>query len=194
MQTLSSERARLARPKRRGFQAVVLRCAAFASALLQVACYATLDGEYEDTGSQSQYGYSSGTGGSGTDNGGSGSGGAPPVDLPLEPIPQETIPYARAKAIIGRSCTTAKCHGRDEEPLITIDDTLPHFLSTTLVEECGNVPLVTPGDDTKSALILLVTRQCGDLVMPDTCRTNPCLLPKDLSTLQAWIRQGAPMQ
>ena len=118
--------------------------------------------------------------------------GPPPTQ---EELPQVgVIDYPTASGVIDNNCTLSKCHGRDEEPLITVDAAFPAFLLNTFVEECGNVPLVTPGDPSKSALLLLVTRQCGELVMPDKCRTNPCLTDEDYATLLAWVQQGAPMQ
>ncbi len=193
MQTPRKKTGRIVRPTRRGFRAVTLRVFALATVQLSSACYGTLnEGEDEWVDSHAQYGHGNGTGGN-TSSSGSG-GEAPIVQQPPAPPVEETVPYSTVATIVGRSCTAAKCHGRDEEPLIAADATLPHFLTTTVVEECDNLPLITPGEPANSALVRLVNWECGELVMPDTCRRVPCLDSADFEKLKAWIEQGAKFE
>lgn len=104
------------------------------------------------------------------------------------------ISYATAAEVIDSSCGLSVCHGAHQEPIIQNDALLPDLLRNTFVEACGNAPLVTPGDPSRSALLMLVERQCIDLVMPDECRRDPCLPANDIAILRAWIEQGAPFQ
>ena len=105
-----------------------------------------------------------------------------------------TPSYAEVASLLGRTCGTASCHGKKQLPLIKDDAALPGTLLETTVEECGNAPLVHPGQPETSALILLVRRQCGTLVMPNGCTSEPCLPQETVDTISAWIAGGAPMQ
>ena len=64
-----------------------------------------------------------------------------------------------------------------------------------VVEECGNSPLVQPGEPENSALLMLVQRQCQDnLFMPDNCKRDPCVSQATIDTWSRWIAAGAPVQ
>jgi hypothetical protein len=106
--------------------------------------------------------------------------------------------------LLNQSCGNGICHvppGLDNEgfepDLITTDyTTLYQQLMTYTVEECGNVPLITPGDPTNSAILKVTQKQCGDLAMPDGCATEPsfCLFQEDIDILTAWVNAGAPSE
>ena len=63
-------------------------------------------------------------------------------------------------------------------------------LKSTVSLAC-NVPLITPSDPGKSALLLIVTGKCSLFRMPPECSTPPCIPESDIQTISAWVSQGA---
>jgi len=107
-------------------------------------------------------------------------------------------------AIMARNCGASQCHGGGPggQPLVyTNKATLYNTLTTTVVTECMSAKLVTPGDPTHSALVLLPTWMCkdqsgGPFVMPQGCITqpDPCLTDAEMASIKQWIMAGAPAQ
>jgi hypothetical protein len=96
---------------------------------------------------------------------------------------------------MSQNCGAPACHGGgpDGQDVIFVNrDTLYTTLTTTVVMECGNRPLVSPGNVANSALPMLPTWQCGDLVMPQGCLEDPCITPAELDAIRGWIAAGAP--
>jgi hypothetical protein len=105
-----------------------------------------------------------------------------------------TVTFSSIATTIQQNCGQAACHGGGRPPNLQNTATLIANLTSTVVHECGDHPLVTPGDPTKSALLDLPTWKCMDFVMPLGCVDDPCLKAEDLAALTAWIQAGAPMQ
>lgn len=77
--------------------------------------------------------------------------------------------------------------------------TLYETLLGTRVEQCGDIPLVDPGKPETSAILRLITRQCGDFVMPANCPSDeqgyPTCWPEyAVLELSTWIARGAPLE
>lgn len=102
--------------------------------------------------------------------------------------------------IMATNCGASLCHGGGVggQPLVyTNKATLYGILTTTVVTECMNAKLVTPGDPEHSALLLLPTWMCtdpsgGPFVMPQSCIEDPCLTDAERASIKAWIMAGAP--
>jgi hypothetical protein len=96
-------------------------------------------------------------------------------------------------------CNGADCHGKGTmiNPLAMPtddDDTLLKNLTTTMSVECGNIPVVTPGDPSKSALVKLLNGPCGDIPqMPKGCSPTDCncLPPEYITAITQWVQNGA---
>ncbi len=92
------------------------------------------------------------------------------------------------------------CHGNlgDGGFRITLtDDTqLYNRLTKTVVKDCGNNPIVTPGDPSKSALLEILQMDCSAKVprMPPGCvpGDSGCVPPEYIAALTQWISDGAP--
>lgn len=99
--------------------------------------------------------------------------------------------------MVNLSCGKMGCHGTGfgaKMPTLTNANpqTLYQNLTNTMVQECGNKPLVSPGNPANSAVLALVKRECGDFFMPADCMNTPCLPQASIDTLTAWIQGGAP--
>jgi hypothetical protein len=61
--------------------------------------------------------------------------------------------------------------------------------------DCGSIPLVTPGDPEKSALIMVLSGPCSDDLerMPRGCTDvdGHCVPPEYIDALAQWIAEGA---
>jgi hypothetical protein len=144
-------------------------------------------------------GGTAGAGGGGTESGGQGAGGEP-----------NGATWATTEQRIGYSCGNSICHGGSEKLCLAKDadrtggqgsNCLPgtnlfQTLLGTRVPACGDRPLLSPGDPSSSAILLLMTRQCEDLVMPANCpppeQGYPTCWPEDaVADLTAWIQSGA---
>jgi hypothetical protein len=95
-------------------------------------------------------------------------------------------------------CVASDCHGFGTmNPLTLADDDgmLRTRLTTTINEQCGNIPVVTPGDPTRSALIMLLKGPCGELLrMPEGCDPafGQCVPDEYIAAIEEWVRLGAP--
>ena len=71
-------------------------------------------------------------------------------------------------------------------------EVLTHHISV----ECGNIPVVTPGDPQKSALMKVLKGPCSDKVpqMPNGCRPEQgnCVPENYVAAIERWITLGAP--
>lgn len=92
------------------------------------------------------------------------------------------------------------CHGNlgDGGFRITLDNDSQLFksLTTTVVQDCGDNPIVTPGDPSKSALLQILKADCSAKTprMPPGCVDGDagCVPPEYMSALAQWISDGAP--
>ena len=97
-------------------------------------------------------------------------------------------------------CNAADCHGpggpnplqywvKDDDKLY---DTLTHHVSV----DCGNIPVVTPGHPSQSAIVKVLKGPCSAKVpqMPNGCtpEANNCLPPEYVAAIERWIALGAP--
>jgi len=97
-------------------------------------------------------------------------------------------------------CNAADCHGpggpnRLQYPVkepARLYEVLTHHVSV----ECGNIPVVTPGDPRKSALMKVLRGPCSDKVpqMPNGCRPEQgnCVPENYVAAIERWITLGAP--
>ena len=137
------------------------------------------------------------TGGAAT--GGAGSGG----DEGTGGGAVRALTYDEVQYVVRMNCATSLCHG-GEVDLVLMDvdenfpketpyDTLYETMIYTSIPECGDVPLVVPGDPDGSAMIRLFRRECGELVMPDGAVGTPTVNQYITDTFAAWIAEGATM-
>lgn len=97
-------------------------------------------------------------------------------------------------------CNAADCHGpggpnrlqypvKDRERLYEV---LTHHVSV----DCGNLPVVTPGDPQKSALMKVLKGPCSAKVpqMPNGCQPEQgnCVPANYVAAIERWITLGAP--
>ena len=99
--------------------------------------------------------------------------------------------------MINTTCAKAGCHGTGfGAKMPTLTNTNPQTqyqnLTNTMVQECGNKPLVDPGDPANSAILALVQQDCGEFIMPADCDSDPCIPQANIDTLTAWIQGNAP--
>jgi hypothetical protein len=100
-------------------------------------------------------------------------------------------------------CNGSDCHasGNVANPFHIVldnDDQLITNLTTTVVEECGNLPVVTPGHPESSAIVKLLNGPCvmGDKMipqMPNGCSPDQqnCMPQDYIDIVVAWIQMGA---
>ena len=129
-----------------------------------------------------------GSGGStgGTSGGGSGGGSTVPAS------------FATMKLIIESLCQG--CHGSDMSLNLNSDPALYGRLTTTdptkVAKSCSNIPLITKGDPSKSALFKMLEGTCPPpfSVMPDGCKPaeGNCLEADYVDAVKRWITAGAP--
>lgn len=99
------------------------------------------------------------------------------------------------------SCAAADCHGGNEfnELDLRITDQLYTELTTTMSADCGNIPVLTPGNPAQSALVMLLKGPCGELErMPRGCIQNEfennCVPDEYITAIEQWVAMGAPQQ
>lgn len=97
----------------------------------------------------------------------------------------------------------APCHGVGAgavQPLelpLNDDATLMHNLETVISPDCGNIPIIKPGDAANSALSKVLTKGCSANVptMPYMCDpTSNCVPANYEQQIEAWINAGAKLQ
>lgn len=104
------------------------------------------------------------------------------------------VPYSQVVAFIDSQC--APCHDGAEMPNMHPADPagLYTLLTTRTVTQCGGNKMVTPGDPSKSALLMVGTDKCTGLKMPSGCSEPLCFATNDIAMLTAWIQSGAKNQ
>jgi hypothetical protein len=96
-------------------------------------------------------------------------------------------------------CNAADCHGPGgPNPLqywVKDDDKLYTTLTTHVSAECGNIPVVTPGDPSRSAIVKVLKGPCSAKVpqMPNGCtpEAGNCLPAEYVAAIERWIALGA---
>jgi Fe-S-cluster containining protein len=97
-------------------------------------------------------------------------------------------------------CNAADCHGpggpnRLQYP-VKDPDRLYEVLTHHVSVDCGNIPVVTPGDPQKSALVKVLKGPCSAKVpqMPNGCRPEleNCVPANYVAAIERWIALGAP--
>ena len=125
--------------------------------------------------------------------GGAGGAGIPPTFDTLKFVLNGTNP----------PCVASDCHGGThmELPLLVVNDGLYTELTTYISVACGNIPIVTPGDPARSALVKVLKGPCGvepDIIprMPNGCIEdqfdNTCVPNDYIAALEQWVLNGAP--
>lgn len=119
---------------------------------------------------------------------------APVVDTPA------LDDFAEAGAWVGANCGLSGCHLLPYPPALSSSDLerLRGVLATYQVGRCGNLPLVVPGDPDGSALVMAITGQCTDLLMPYGC-VEPfmgasCISESEVDRVRAWIATDDPFR
>ncbi|HEX2736226.1 MAG TPA: hypothetical protein VHM70_31710 [Polyangiaceae bacterium] len=112
-------------------------------------------------------------------------------------MPSTSAPSAAFKDVIdvvNYDCVNIVCHvpNNFDPNLTNLTGMLYDKLMTRTVTACGNNPLVTPGDPSKSAILQLVNHECPTLVMPEGCMEDPCVPAEDITVITDWINAGAP--
>lgn len=152
-----------------------------------------------------------GTGGSsGMSSAGTSAGGA--VNLDCSAAPSSTNPaptFCTFKFVmlnVMPPCNSAPCHGVNgggQNPLempSNNDTALMTALETTISPDCGNIPIITPGDPTRSALVKVLSTGCSQNVpqMPYGCDPDPtsgnCVPAPYQTAISQWIQAGAKLQ
>ena len=132
-------------------------------------------------------------GGGATGNGGRGAGGATSGGGGAGGSSNAT--FAFVSTTIMSNCGGTTCHNGSQSVKFdsTSTTTLYTNLTTMTAPDCKGLPLVTPGDPTKSALYLAISKMCGGTLpqMPDG---KPALPTATISSIQTWIANGAPQQ
>ena len=127
---------------------------------------------------------------------GSSTGGSGFVIVPPEPT------FNMVKFVFQATqepCVASDCHGLHTENILelAIDCRLHNTLLTHMSAACGNIPVVTPGDPTRSALVHLLKGPCGETPrMPRDCVEDEfgttCVPPEYIAAIEQWITMGAP--
>ena len=97
------------------------------------------------------------------------------------------------------ACVASDCHGLHTENILelALDERLHNTLLTHMSVACGNIPVVTPFDPSRSALIRLLKGPCGETPrMPRDCIvdefSNTCIPDDYIAAIEEWVRIGAP--
>jgi hypothetical protein len=114
----------------------------------------------------------------------------PEATVPLEDVPT----YGEIYYMVNLTCANIVCHVPFYFPPDLSDANGDQYdiLMATLVEQCGGIPLVTPGDPANSAILKVTRHECGDLVMPKGCTDADCIGEEKRTALTTWIAAGAP--
>jgi len=137
-------------------------------------------------------GATSSGGGAGMASGGSGNTGST-----IDPS------WATIKAVLTGThppCNAADCHGPGGPNIfqLPVNDDAALYTSLTghVSVDCGNIPVVTPGDPSKSALVKVLNGPCSAKVpqMPNGCTPadGNCLEPEYIAAVTTWVANGAP--
>jgi hypothetical protein len=140
-------------------------------------------------------------GGAATSGGASGGGesvggaaGYPPTFATIRRIVANSLDVAEG-------CGSGSCHNGEATPHFTDNEELYSILvqPSPVLEYCGDMPLVTPGDPSKSAFLKVIRDGCPEIErMPRGCDPDPlygnCLPAAAISAVEAWIAAGAPAE
>jgi hypothetical protein len=94
-------------------------------------------------------------------------------------------------------CNGAACHGGGGSGLslpTSNDSQLYTNLTSTVVKDCGNNPVVNPGKPDQSALIEVLSMDCDTTVtrMPRGCTADDNCVPQEyIDAVAQWIANGA---
>lgn len=141
-------------------------------------------------------GISGGAGGVGTAGVG---GGSPPAGASGT---GSTVPatFDTLKTVITDApCFGAGCHNDDQNPLnLRVDDQLFTRLTSRISTNCGNIPIVNPGNPQASALVKILRGPCSPTPrMPLGCvddQDATCIPADYIAAIEQWIAAGAPQQ
>ncbi|XXX75931.1 hypothetical protein WMF30_50605 [Sorangium sp. So ce134] len=94
------------------------------------------------------------------------------------------------------TCFGAGCHNDDMNPLdLRVDEELHARLTSHVSRNCGNLPIVNPGNPQESALIKILTGPCGTTPrMPPECVNDgdaKCVPDDYIQAITQWIADGA---
>ncbi|WP_437680043.1 hypothetical protein [Sorangium sp. So ce131] len=166
------------------------------------------DDDDNNSGSTAEGTGTSGPGSGGGDPGGTGTGGATSASSSASGTggggSQIEASFATVRQVfVGAHCADSSCHNGEAKPTLQDstmqdDDTLYTILTTYVSEACGNIPIVTPGDPERSALVKILNGPCGEIGrMPNGCVSEPvteysCLDPAYIDAIERWVAAGAP--
>lgn len=110
-----------------------------------------------------------------------------------------TVPatFETVQLIINETpCFGAGCHNDDQNPLdLRGDDQLHARLTSHISENCGGLPIISPGDPQGSALPKLLRGPCGPTArMPIGCVEDQdanCVPAEYIAAIEQWIALGA---
>lgn len=96
-------------------------------------------------------------------------------------------------------CFGAGCHNDPQNPLdLRMDDQLYTRMTSHISRNCGEVPVVNPGDPQRSALVKILKGPCGPTPrMPLGCvdgADSGCVPEAYIAAIEHWIEAGAPSQ
>jgi len=102
--------------------------------------------------------------------------------------------FTQVSTILQKNCGLKGCHADKQSPHFVPGAMLYATLTgpNTVIASCDYTKLVEAGDPSKSALVRLMNKKCGNFVMPPGCNQATCLPAADLKTLSDWIQAGAP--
>lgn len=100
---------------------------------------------------------------------------------------------------VSEGCGSGSCHGGEATPHFKDNDELHAALvnpANIADDYCGGLPLITPGDPSKSAIFKAISEGCGTIgYMPRGCDPDPiygnCLPADAVDAVEAWILAGA---
>ncbi|MGK3991858.1 hypothetical protein [Sorangium sp. So ce1024] len=134
---------------------------------------------------------SSGTPASSTSASTSGAGGSGGSGDEIPPT------FATVKFVIqNASCFGAGCHNDEMNPLdLQLNDELHSRLLSHVSKNCGDIPIVTPGNPEESALVKILKGPCGPTPrMPIECVNDgdaKCVPDEYIDAIAQWITNGA---
>lgn len=148
-------------------------------------------GSTSASGSTSSGVGSGGSGGTGSTSVSTGGGGSTGSGSGIEPT-FETVKFV----IENVTCFGAGCHNDELNPLdLQIDGQLHMRLTSHISKNCGNIPVVNPGNPQESALIKILEGPCGSTPrMPLECVNDgdaKCVPDDYIQALTQWIADGA---
>ena len=101
--------------------------------------------------------------------------------------------------IMQAPCFGSGCHNDAQNPLnLMVDDNLYATLTSHISKNCGDLPVVDPGNPQGSALVKILRGPCGSTPrMPLGCvddQSGSCVPAEYIAAIEQWIADGAPQQ